>query len=256
MQKLLARQILLVFVLFLVAASRPMFGADGAVAAKSKVRVLLIFGGHEFETNRFWQVFQDNPDITYKAIQHPEAQAWFTAERAREYDVLVFYDMFQTISDQAKTDLVNRLKEGKGLVALHHCLASFQSWDEYKNIIGGRYHLQKWTQNGVEKPGSTYLHDVDFTVHVADPNHSVTLGVKDFPIHDETYGGFEVAPDSHVLLTTDAPTSGQSIGWTKSYGKARVVYLELGHDHQAYENPNYRRLVRQAINWTASHDNH
>lgn len=34
-----------------------------------------------------------------------------------------------------------RAQEGKGLVALHHCLASFQDWDEYPKIIGGRYHL-------------------------------------------------------------------------------------------------------------------
>ena len=32
---------------------------------------------------------------------------------------------------------------------------------------------------------------------------------------------------------------------------SRVVYLQLSHDHKAYENPNYQKLVAQAIRWTA-----
>jgi uncharacterized protein len=230
------------------------WGADRSADANGKIRVLLVHGGHDFETNQFLQVFRDNPKITFQVEEHPKAQEWFRPERAGDHDVLVFYDMWQTISDQGKADLIALLKNGKPLVALHHTLGAFQKWDEYANIIGGRYHADKWTDRGVEKPGSTYQHDVDFTIHVADPNHAVTRGIKDFPIHDEVYGGFEVKPESHVLLTTDEPKNGHDLAWWKSYGKARVVYLQLGHDHKAYENPNYRKLVAQAIDWAARGD--
>lgn len=114
--------------------------------------------------------------------------------------------------------------------------------------------MKEWTGNGVKKPGSTSLHDVDFKVHIADPNHPVTAGLQDLQIHDETYGGFEVRPESHVLLPTEEPTSGKNIAWTTSYGAARVVYLQLGHDQHAFGNPNFRRLVSQAIRWTAKRD--
>ena len=228
--------------------------ADAAAVRSEKIRVLLVHGGHDFETNQFLQVFRDNPEVKLTVVQHPAAQAWFKPERAREYDVLVFYDMWQSISDEAKADLVALVKQGKPLVALHHCLGSFQKWDEYANIIGGRYHLDKWLDHGVEKPGSTYRHDVDFKIHVADPAHPITRGVADFAIHDETYGGFEVKPDSHVLLTTDEPSNGRNLAWWKTYGAARVVYLQLGHDHQAWDNPNYRRLLEQAIRWAARKD--
>ncbi len=222
-----------------------------AAAEAGKVRVLLITGGHGFEREPFFKVFQENPDITFAASEEPQAQARWKADAASQYDVIVLYDMWQPISNEAKADFLARLKEGKGLVALHHCLASYQSWPEYAQVIGGKYRLEKTVENGGEKPGSTYRHDVDFTVRLADQRHPVTRGLKDFAIHDETYGGFDVSPQSHVLLTTDAPTSGPAIGWAKTYGKARVVYLQLGHDHQAYENPNYRRLVAQAIRWVA-----
>jgi uncharacterized protein len=228
-----------------IGAPLTMFGADNLI------RVLVVYGGHDFEMDAFFQIFKDNPEIAFDAVEHPKAQAMLKAEFARDYDVLVFYDMWQTISEEAKRDLVNRLYEGKGLVGLHHCLASFQRWEEYKNIIGGRYHRQEWFDHGVVQPRSTYRHDVDFTVRVADPDHPVSRGVKDFAIHDETYSSVEVVPEADVLLTTNESSNGPNLAWTKTYGMARVVYLQLGHDRRTYGNPNYRRLVKQAIVWVA-----
>jgi hypothetical protein len=226
----------------------------GAAHAAEPVRVLVVWGGHDFETNQFLQVFRANPAITFQTVQHPQAHAWFKADRAAQYDVLVFYDMWQEISPDARADFVSRLQEGKGLVALHHTLASYQQWPEYADIIGGKYHLENRVENGRTVPGSTYQHDVRFRVRVLDANHPVTRGVKDFEIQDETYGQFEVKAGVHPLLGTEERTSGPTIAWAKNYGQARVVYLELGHDHLAYENPNYRRLLAQAIRWTARRD--
>ena len=58
----------------------------------------------------------------------------------------------------------------------------------------------------------------------------------------------------YTELTTDEPTSTPKIGWAHTYGKSRVFYMALGHDHFAYENPNYRQLVHQAIRWVARAD--
>lgn len=226
----------------------------GVAAETAQIRVLVVHGGHDFETNQFLKLFQDNPDITFQVAAHPKAHDRLKADAATQYDVLVFYDMWQDITAEAKADLLARLKDGKGLVALHHCLGSYQNWPEYTKIIGGKYHLEKHVENGVEKPASTYKHDVDFQVQVADSSHPVTKGLKDFAIHDETYGRFEVRPEAHVLLTTDEPTSTRAIAWAKTYAAARVVCLQLGHDHLAYENPNYQRLLAQAIRWAARKD--
>lgn len=223
-----------------------------AFGASQPTRVLLITGGHDYETNQFRQMFQANPDITVEAAAHPKAHEWLRAGNAGRYDVIVLYDMWQEISAEAKTDFVARLQEGKGLVSLHHSLANYQKWPEFAEIIGGKYHLEKHTVNGVEKPGSTYKHDVVFQVRVAAAAHPVTRGVGDFEIHDETYGGFEVKPGVTPLLTTDEPTSTPTVAWAKEHAGTRVVYIQLGHDHLAFENPNYRRLVAQAIAWVAA----
>jgi type 1 glutamine amidotransferase len=110
------------------------------------------------------------------------------------------------------------------------------------------------TVDGVEKPRSAFKHGMHFKIHIADTDHPVTLGVKDFDMHDEVYKWFDVYPESPPLLTTDEPESNKVIGWTKTYEAARVVYLQSGHDHFAYENPNYQRLLRQAIRWAAKRD--
>ena len=105
--------------------------------------------------------------------------------------------------------------------------------------------------NGKKYTGSSYTHDADFTVKIADKNHSITKGMSDFEIHDETYKDFYTSPDVTVLLTTDSPLADQEIAWTLEYGNSPVFYLQLGHDSKAWRNPNYFRLLQNAVHWAA-----
>ena len=230
------------------------FGAEPAKDSSGKIRVLVVTGGHDFEHDALFKLFSENPEITFEAAEHPKAHPLLRPESAGEYDVLVAYDMHQEISEQAKADLLAWLQAGKGFVVVHHAIASYQKWPEYAKIIGARYYLEKTNVDGVEKARSVYKHGMHFKVHVVDPSHPVTRGVSDFEIHDETYNLFDVANDVHPLLTTEEPESNKVIGWAKNYGKARVVYLQSGHDHFAYENPNYQQILRQAIRWAAKRD--
>jgi uncharacterized protein len=225
--------------------------ADSLKPLPHKIRVLLVTGGHGFEKEAFFKLFQDNPDLTFQAVEHPNAYALLKAEAAKQYDVIVTYDYGQKISDEAKADFLSRLKEGKGLVVLHHAIAAYPEWPEYWKIIGAHYYLAATNVHGVFKARSGWKEGLHFRIHVPDPSHPVTRGISDFDTHDEAYKWFDVAPECHPLLTTDEPESNPVIAWAKTYQGARVVYIQSGHDHFAYENPNYQQLVRQAIRWTA-----
>jgi type 1 glutamine amidotransferase len=94
--------------------------------------------------------------------------------------------------------------------------------------------------------------DVTFSVRVLDAQHPVTKGLPErFEVVDETYKGFWVSPTVHPLLGTDHELSSPTLAWAHQYGKARVVYLQLGHGPTAYENPHYRRFVHNALLWVA-----
>ncbi|MCS6829017.1 MAG: ThuA domain-containing protein [bacterium] len=227
----------------------PEDSAGSNVDGGKPMRVLIVTGGHDFEREPFFEMFRSFEGVAFEEAQHPNAHARLKPEAAGGYDVVVLYDMWQSISEESKAAFAKLFRNGKGLVALHHSLASYQLWDEYRNIIGGRWHTEKWKQNGVERPASTFQHDVQFKVHVVDRMHPVTRGIQDFNIRDETYGNFEMLPKVKPLLTTDEPTSNRVIAWAHTYGRSRVVYIQPGHDHFAYENPSYRRLVAQAIRW-------
>jgi type 1 glutamine amidotransferase len=54
-----------------------------------------------------------------------------------------------------------------------------------------------------------------------------------------------------VLLKTDHPKNDSNVAWVTKYGKSRVFYLMLGHNHEAWQNPNYPEIVARAIRWTA-----
>jgi hypothetical protein len=221
-------------------------------AAEQPVRVLIVTGGHGFERAEFFAAFDAMPGIAWKEAQHPNANRLYAQEAARSYDVLVLYDMVQDITEDQKEDLVRLLKEqGTGLVSLHHSIIDYYAWPEFANIIGGRYYLEDTDVNGQIRARSTFEHDQRFTVQIVDSNHPVTRGLKDFEIEDETYHGYDVYPGVTELLRVDHPKSAPVIGWAKEYGRAKVVYIQLGHGPTAFENENFRTIVRNAILYTA-----
>jgi len=209
---------------------------------------VVVTGGHAFERKPFFTLFEGYDDIEYVEAQQKDHSEIFEDVSDWDYDVMVLFNMTQKISPKRQENFAKLVKGGVGVVALHHSMGAFQDWGEYRNIIGGKY----YTKAAEERRGSTFKHDVDMNVRIADTSHPITRGMNDFKIHDEGYKycGFE--KDNRVLLTTDHPTSDRTIGWVRRYGKAKVCTIQLGHDAAAYKNINYRRLVAQAIRWCAN----
>ena len=221
-------------------------------AASGSIRVLVITGGHGYKVEEFNQMLTSlGPEITYQVAELPSAFEMFKQENRDKFDVLVFYHMWQIITDEQAKSFADCIREGKPVVALHHSICGFDDWPEYWNIIGGKYFHKTTTFKGKEYAPCSYIHDLHFDVKIADKKHPVTKGLKDFPIFDETYKGYYVEEGVTPLLTTDEPSSTPAIGWTKKYGKSRIVVLQSGHDVPTFENPNFRKLLKQAIFWVS-----
>jgi hypothetical protein len=231
----------------LVAASLAPAGSDAA----AKIRVLVVTGGHGFETEPFFRLFRDNPAITAVAAEHrPESATAWERDDLATFDVIVLYDMPRSITPAQQGRMRSLFDRGAGLVVLHHALVSFQDWPDYERIIGGRYPEPPKGQPAVsDKLG--YEHDVDVPVTILDARHPITAGMEDFTIRDEIYWGFRVGGDVHPLLGTTHPKAGKPLMWTRTERRSRVVFLQLGHDRHAFENPHFRELVARSIRWAA-----
>lgn len=221
-------------------------------AAKGKIRVLLTTGGHAFQEEPFYAMFDGMKDVEYTKAEMPKDAGLLRPGLEQKFDAIVMYDMCKPgISPEQQKAFIELLNSGIGLVSLHHNLGGHRDWDEFRNIIGGKFVLADSVIEGKEYTKSTWSHGEDLDVTVADKKHPITKGLKDFTIHDETYGGYFVSPDVQVLLTTDHAKNEPRLAWVKSYGNSRVFYLMLGHDGMAYENPNYAKLVNRGIRWAA-----
>jgi len=226
-------------------------GVASAGDAGAKLKVLVITGGHGFEQAPFFDVFKANPEIKFTHAEHAKTNATaYERDDLLTYDAVVLYDMPKEITEAQKAKFLSLFDKGVGLVVMHHALVSCQRWPDYERILGGRY-PESARKSGAVTAAVGYEHDVDVSVVIVATNHPVTAGLKDFMIHDEIYWGFRVGRDVTPLLTTTHPKGGKPLAWCRTEVRSRVVYLQLGHDHVAFENPNYRQLVAQSIRWVA-----
>jgi hypothetical protein len=212
----------------------------------SKLKIIIVTGGHDFNREAFFQMFDSFNNLSYTELIQPEARIQLATIDLSSFEAVVFYDMPKTITEEEKNSYYRLLKAGKGLLFLHHSICAYQDWPEFKQIIGGKYYEKKKN----EKFGaSSFTHDIDFYVQIVHPSHPVTKGIKDFVLLDEVYGNMEVLPEISPLLSTDHPKSNILIGWTLKKENSKIVYIQPGHDEKSYSNPEYRKIIKQSISY-------
>lgn len=224
--------------------------AHYTAAQQTKIRVLVITGGHGFQRQPFYDVFKSIPSITYDTLVQPQANALIASPEVNRYDVLVFYDMYDSIPPAQQEAYIRLLKKGASMIFLHHSLVSYQNWPEFIRIVGGQYHTHPVVVKG-DTLRANYEHDVNIPVKVEDNRHPVTRGISNFEIFDEVYGDVEILPQVKPLLSTTHPKSMRYLAWVNHYGNSDVLYIQPGHGPSGYSNPDFRKLLQQAIEWSA-----
>ena len=220
---------------------------------QNKIRVLFLYGGHGFDEKSMYAMLDSFADITYDKAEMPKALDLLKPGLEKKYDCLVMYDSYKFPFTKEQTEQFKALlKEGIGLVVLHHSVWGFNGWDDFANVTGCQFFSKDgYEVNGVKNVKSTWDHDQTMSIKIADKSHPITAGTDDFTMVDETYAQGYIHPDVHVLWTTDHPKSDKVIAWTWKYGNSPVFTTLQGHDAQSYNNTNFRRTVHQAIQWTA-----
>ena len=157
--------------------------------------------------------------------------------------LLMYNASTPTISDQAKTNLLNFVRQGKGFVVAHLSSASFKEWDEFKRLCG-----RAWVM-GESGHGPRSV----FKAQIADPDHPITRGLAEFQQDDELYAKLQGEVPIHVLVQADSDWSQQTepLAFVLSYGSGRVFHHTLGHDPKAINSPSVKTLITRGTAWAA-----
>lgn len=209
--------------------------------------ILIVTGGHEFEST-FYDIFDSYSDVKSDTVSQPRFNQMISSGMTDNYTAVVFYDMWQEITEEQKQSYIELLNKGQGLVFLHHAIVAYQHWDEFIQILGGKY-VETDFYDDPNMKGSTYAEDITLDIKVVAKDHPVTKGISDFSIVDEGYQYLEMLPTITPLLSTTHPDCSPTVAWAHNYKKSRIVYILLGHGREAHEDDNYRKLVRNAISW-------
>jgi type 1 glutamine amidotransferase len=266
----------------------------GIINYAAEKQLLVTARGHPYERDAFSALFDPLEDYCWSLVEQPAARYLFNPAMKERFDACVCYDMpgvdftaedppgLIEPPEEFKQGFLDLLEAGMGFVFMHHSIAAWPAWEEYAEIVGGRFHYRPAMLRGQQWPDSGYRHQVDHEVSVL-AEHPVTEGVPDsFRITDELYL-CPVFEDSVIALLQSSydfkeenfysarravegelnsqenwshPQGQKLVGWIKSYANSPIVYLQGGDDPVAYENPNFQRLLHNAIRWVGSEEAH
>jgi type 1 glutamine amidotransferase len=218
-----------------------------AVAVLRPVRVLVVTGGHNYPVS-FYTLFDGHEDITWS---HATSQAEaFTPKMKDQYDVVVLHDMYEQIGPKEQASLQAFLDSDKGVVSIHHAIVDYTSWPWwYEEVIGGKFFTQASESHGQ----SEYKEGVNFVVKPVQgaESHPVIRGIGPLIVNDEAYRKMWHSDKITVLMETNEPLNDRPVVYIGPHPKSRSVYIQLGHGDSTMRHPAFRKLVRNAILWSA-----
>lgn len=154
-----------------------------------------------------------------------------------------------------KTNVMAFIKSGHGFIGIHSATDSFYEWPEYGKMINGYFNGHPWHANK----------QVSIKVEPGQEKHPLAAMFHgeniEFP--EEIYQ-FKEPYDSkavHMLLRLDVTKTDMTskdikrtdgdfgISWARHWGKGRVFYSSLGHNHEIYENPKVLLHFLAGMQW-------
>ncbi len=159
-------------------------------------------------------------------------------DKLKKLDLIVpCWTMGSIEQDQLKP-LLEAVSCGIGIAGLHGGMCdSFRQETEYQYMTGGQF---------AAHPGGI----VTYTVHIVDPEHPLTRGIKDFTVTSEQCY-MHVDPANFVLTTTNFGDVVMPVSWIKMWGKGRVFYSSLGHDAVGVRQVEAQELMKRGMLWAA-----
>ena len=199
-------------------------------------RVLMIIGGpaHPFEACA--RIFKSAMEASDRF------EVTVTSDRASltnlvGVDAVVMYTVEGEMTGAQEQGLVNFVRSGGGLLAIHCANANMEQFSAYTEMVGSAF-----TTHGPLAPFS-----VELTADAGD-------------ILPRTSGSFTVTDEFYFIEPrTDAPLrefmhgtwqfQRHPLGYVRDYGEGRVLYTALGHDERTFRHPAFQGLTLKGLRY-------
>ncbi len=147
------------------------------------------------------------------------------------------------ISDRDKSNLAHHLEQGRGLLGLHTAAICFDTWPQWKELLGVSW---KW--------GTTFHPPPEtFEVSITGQPHPSTKALDSFTVTDEIYHNLNATEASKPLLKTDfgQDDSTQTLAWANESSGGRVIYNAMAHDRDSVSAEGHAHFLKQSALWCA-----
>lgn len=149
------------------------------------------------------------------------------------------------VNECTPRDFENYVRGGGGFLAVH-AGASFSDADTPE-------HIRKPCREFIDFVGCRFVNHpprCPVTYHVTEADHPVTEGVADFCVRDEHYQIEMTAEDAQILMeSSSAHARTMPAAYVREMGKGRLCTLIPGHILGVWQNPEFRKLLINAMNW-------
>ncbi len=222
----------IVWVLLASAVAAPAGGTE-------PIRLLFLGdAGHHRPAQRFADI---EPVLAARGIE-----AVFTtrlddlAARLAAHDVLAVYANIDELPPDAEAALLDHVRGGKGLVAIHCASFCFRNAPAWTDLVGAQF----------QRHGTGTFRTENVT-----PDHPVMAGFGGFTSWDETYVHTRHNDRGRTVLEVRSEgESREPWTWVRTEGRGRVFYTAWGHDERTWTHPGFHNLLERGIRFAAGRD--
>ena len=227
----------------------PLLSGLLAVAAQGAepLKVCLISGSEEYQSDASLAEFQAYLEASFPArcilLEARAIDDLPGLEALDDCDVALFFTRRLTIGGDQLARVKKYAESGRPLVAVRTASHGFENWPDFDTrILGGHYrgHYRDHLANrsaAVERAGRHPV--LDGVRMIASQGSLYKYGPPD------TFAG-----DTSPLLSGNSPEGQELTAWTREARGGRVFYTSIGARGD-FENATYRRMLANALFWTA-----
>jgi type 1 glutamine amidotransferase len=207
-------------------------------------RAVLWVGGFAHDFDAFAEIMTDFlPKQVPVDIEVVRDGSFLDSPEAQVLDVIIMNHCFKSaegvLTEGQKSKLLETVRTGTGVVAIHASYYSFVKWDQCREIYGAKF----INHDDV---------DIIIEVRVTDRNHPITEALPEsFELHSELYQSTPLAADCHLLAVAKEKGTETEYPcvWIRKYGDGRVVTILPAHWPDSYHSKDFQKLIAEGVRW-------